>query len=229
MFQIAVNTSLSHGHLALLKDQQVLSEKSWERAGSHSEILTPTFKGLLAENSLKPKDIGHIYCVIGPGSFTGIRVGLNFAKSMAYACDINVTPVNSLLLLATNCQNNDRPIFSCIDAQKNSVFLSKFKDRAEDLEVLFENEVVSISDLKKKITQKSYLCGKGLDKYLRYIPQEVSSLVDQNKEWDQPNFANFFKKKKLLESLPKKKWFELQPLYIKASSPEELLKAKTQG
>lgn len=213
---LGVNTSLSQGQICLYKDKDLIAESIWEKQGSHSEIITQEFSSLLSQTNKSAKELKKIFCVTGPGSFTGIRVGLNFCKTLAYSLRIPVSPINTLKLLQLNCSKSDLNQVSIIDAQKNSVFLSEFSQG----ETLIENEIYRIDSLHKVFTTPKYLCGNGLSRYLNFIDHSVKTNIISQEGWSKADLKNYFISE-LSEKETSLKWFQLQPLYIKNSAAEE--------
>ncbi|MEM7646756.1 MAG: tRNA (adenosine(37)-N6)-threonylcarbamoyltransferase complex dimerization subunit type 1 TsaB, partial [Pseudomonadota bacterium] len=82
---LAIDTCSPQGSLCLFDDHSLIATEDWEKEGSHSEEITIRFQKILSENNRNLSEISKLYCVVGPGSFTGIRVGINFAKTIAYA------------------------------------------------------------------------------------------------------------------------------------------------
>lgn len=93
--------------VALITDRRInLKEK--ESINSHAVLLLPLIDSLLKEENTKVENIDQIIVINGPGSFTGIRVGLSVAKTMGYAKNIDVYPVSSLIayLISSDIQEN---------------------------------------------------------------------------------------------------------------------------
>lgn len=88
----------THSHLitvALVSDENVLV-KTQESEASHAVYLVPMIDSILKENNLSVKDIKDIVCINGPGSFTGLRIGLSVGKTMAYSLGVPIYLISSL-------------------------------------------------------------------------------------------------------------------------------------
>ena len=110
-FFLAVETSQDRGSLALgtyqesqNKNHKIIAEKKWATdtvtRASHSEYINQFCLDLLKENKITLAQLNLLIVDIGPGSFTGVRVGINFVRSLAYSLDIPVHPICSLAVLA---------------------------------------------------------------------------------------------------------------------------------
>ena len=107
MYKLFVDTHSDLITIAFIKDNNVISEEVKSENG-HAEVLVPTFKKLLEENNINIDDIKEIIAVNGPGSFTGIRIGLSLVKTLSYTKNIPVKLISSLecFLVSSNIDEN---------------------------------------------------------------------------------------------------------------------------
>lgn len=220
---LAIDTSHSRGELVFLTGKHVLKSLNWDKQGSHSEILPREFQKAMAELKLNSNQIRKIYCVNGPGSFTGIRVAVNFAKSMAYALNCPLVAINGLDLLAVNCPHTDGVILSCIDAQKNSVFVGKYRQSQNQWEVLVKNQIQPILELQDIVDQSVYLCGRGLERYRDFLPPALHKRLVTDDAWKDGSLEKYLLTEKPIAKDELHSWNNFRPLYLKKSSAEEKL------
>ena len=171
--------------------------------------------------------IGKIFCVVGPGSFTGLRVGINFSKTLAYSIGCPMGKINTLDLLALNAHHNDEPILSTIDAQKNSIFYSIYKKVGNRFSKIESDRVITIKQLNQIVKERMSLCGSGLSKYWDFLDDEVKALLHGNQEFEFCNLTKIIEPNSFIQMDQMLSWNEIQPLYIKASAPEEKLNPTT--
>src|SRR4051812_31966135 len=95
---LAFTTSTNRGSVALTDGARVW-KKQWTRSGQHSEILTPSIKKILTSAKIKPRDLEAIAVDKGPGSFTGCRLAVNVARTMAYTLGIPIFTESSLTII----------------------------------------------------------------------------------------------------------------------------------
>lgn len=101
--------------IGLLKDGKKLSIKEIESVKSHSIYLIPTIESILNENNIDIKNINEIIVINGPGSFTGVRLGVTVAKTLAYTLNIKIKTISSLDALAVSDKTLDRKIVTIND------------------------------------------------------------------------------------------------------------------
>ncbi|MCB0377178.1 MAG: tRNA (adenosine(37)-N6)-threonylcarbamoyltransferase complex dimerization subunit type 1 TsaB [Bdellovibrionales bacterium] len=220
MIHLAVDTSHSRGQICLFENDRLLTSHFWEKQGSHSELLNLIFLEALEEQDLEVKAINHIFCVTGPGSFTGLRVGINFCKSLAYALSLPISPINSLDLLAGQCDESGRPILAAIDAQRNSMFISRFPNQ-DLLSPDVSNEIVPLDQLEHVLEEECFCCGQAWERYWNHIPQALRGKILKKTQWEKPDLTGFIPKILTEDSLSKQHWQQIQPLYIRLSAAEE--------
>lgn len=110
MYSLFIDTHDKKVVIVLFKDGLVFNEKSIVSNNKHSEVTIPTLSNLLNEANLKVKDIGEVIVVNGPGSFTGERIAVTIAKTIAYCLDIPIKVVDSLTLMAIQLDSSIKAV-----------------------------------------------------------------------------------------------------------------------
>lgn len=125
---LAVDTSSKICAVAILEDNKVIDEIKLDNGKTHSENLMPIIKEILDRNNLNLSNFNLIAASVGPGSFTGIRIGIATIKPMAEVYNLPVASVTSLETLARNIENKEKDftIISLIDAKNNQVYAGFF-------------------------------------------------------------------------------------------------------
>ena len=127
MILLALDTATPVTAVALLEDQKVLGE-AFQPAKSHSVTLLPSVDRLMQENRIARRDLTALAAGIGPGSFTGVRVGLTLAKSVAFALKIDLVGVSTLQALARNGRRGEAEwICPCLDALKKEIYGARYR------------------------------------------------------------------------------------------------------
>lgn len=146
MLRAAFDTSSSHASFALYKGGEVLVSESRECQRGASKLL-PWVSSLIIEKGYKVADVEQWYVGIGPGSFTGLRVGLSFVKGICYASKQNYRGVNSGIayLAEMTCESGQR-VSVLHDGRKKEVLVNSFEKSATGWKELGV-EVMTIVDL----------------------------------------------------------------------------------
>lgn len=151
---LAIDTSSSICSTALLEKNELIDKNELNNGRTHSENLMPLIDNLLKRNNISVKDIDLIACSVGPGSFTGIRIGLASIKAIAEVLKIKIAGVTSLETLARNVEKSNT-IISLIDARNNQVYCGIFDgnyNKKEDYIADDINEVIKKLKGYKEIT-----------------------------------------------------------------------------
>jgi len=127
MIVIGVDTAARVGGVAAVDGGRLLGLSVLGKEEAHSEYLLPSLEALLGRLGLAVKDAGLIAVSIGPGSFTGLRIGLAAVKGMAYAHGIPVVGVSTLLATAWTYAGTNAVICSSLDARRESVFAAVYE------------------------------------------------------------------------------------------------------
>ena len=124
---LAVESATLSGGVALLDGDRLLGEITLNIAITHSERLMSAVDRLLVDCGLAPADLDGLAVSVGPGSFTGLRVGLATVKALAMALDLPVAAVPTLDALASRLPFADAPVCPILDARKAEVYLSLYR------------------------------------------------------------------------------------------------------
>ena len=127
MIVLAVDTSTPHAGVALWRDGHVLAERR-RVVTTHSEALLPMIDEAFAEAALAPAAVDAIACGAGPGSFTGLRIGLSTCKGLCFALPRPLVMVSSLAALAARAP--DGRVLATIDAFKGEIYAAVYEVRA---------------------------------------------------------------------------------------------------
>jgi len=127
MITLGVDTSGKTLSVAVLKGDVPVAELLLSTGYRHGVTLQPAIEYILGQADLNVKDVDLFAVTTGPGSFTGIRIGLSSVKAMAYAAGAKAVGVSSLHALARSTVNDDRPVFAMFDARGGRVFGGLFR------------------------------------------------------------------------------------------------------
>ena len=135
MIILAVDTTTFAGSVALLKKTKLLAEVNIDSPSTYSERLLPAVDFILQTHGLKIKDMDGFALAAGPGSFTGIRIGLSTVKSFSYASGRPVAAVSTLEALAWKLRHPQSHLLCpLLDAKKGEIYAALFESRGGELQ-----------------------------------------------------------------------------------------------
>lgn len=127
MLILAVDTALKQGWAALGRDGELLASRALDPERTHSATLQPAVQEMLDELGLGPADLEGLAVDLGPGYFTGLRIGIAFVLGLALARGLKVAPLSSLSLLAGGVEPGPDPVWAVIDARRGLVYAAPFQ------------------------------------------------------------------------------------------------------
>ena len=148
---LSISTSSNIASVSISENDDCILELNINNNKTHSETLMPLIDGLFRTANLKLSDIDAIACDVGPGSFTGIRIGISSVKAIAESLSIPVIGVSSLEALAYNIQDIDcKTICSLIDARNNQVYRGIFDKGYHLLEDYMADDINKVLETLQK-------------------------------------------------------------------------------
>ena len=132
MIYLGIDTSNSPLSVALVKDGNVLIEETSNLKINHSLTAMPVIEEMLKKANVSPSELTHIAVAEGPGSYTGVRIGLTLAKTLAWSLKIPLHPISSLKILAANGQYFKGLICPLMDARRGTVFTGLYDGETLD-------------------------------------------------------------------------------------------------
>jgi tRNA threonylcarbamoyladenosine biosynthesis protein TsaB len=153
---LGIDTATAAASVALIEDGKLVAEeihtnagqsldgKASQTRGNHAEIVLPLIQSILTRASVVASDLSGIAVSIGPGSFTGLRIGLATAKGIAYECALPLVGVSTLHANAARVTGFDGMICSLLDARKSEVYFALFHHDGHDLKRLTEDAIASL-------------------------------------------------------------------------------------
>lgn len=165
MKMLVMDTSTLVLGVAVLEKGKVLGEFHTNLHKNHSVRLMPAIDQLLQDLAISPKDLEGIAVAVGPGSYTGIRIGVTTAKTFAYTLDLPLYIESTLTVLAMNACRFPEVIVPMIDARRNRVYTGAYQVQGEIVGEVIEQQVVSISDWLERLDQ--------LDQRLLFLGDDV--------------------------------------------------------
>ena len=223
---LALSCSTPKASLAIGNESTCLASVDWERTASHGEEILPAIIELMEKQGLGLADLDVIALDVGPGSFTGVRVAVNTAKSIAYSFGTPLFAAHSLEILAEAVPLNSQPLLCLQQAQKNEFYLARFLSQSDHWEEVLSPQSRRLEQISSLIHEAHLVCGDALRAYTDLLPADLAhQLTDLGPKHVRPEAIHLLRLYQRTRDLrPTLDWKSLRSLYIKSSSAEEKLK-----
>ncbi len=174
----AVDTSAKSASVALLENGEIKGEFFINTMLTHSETLMPMTDALLKSVRINPENIDCFAVNVGPGSFTGVRIGISAIKGMAYALNKKCVAVSTLESMAYNIKNTNAVVCAVMDARCNQVYNAMFDISGDTPKRLCDDRAISIDELQNEIQQykRVILVGDGANLCFAKLSDSISQL-----------------------------------------------------
>src|SRR5438874_5897456 len=176
---LAVETSGRIGSVALAEDGVVLAEETFPHGLQHAAHLLPMIDRMCSARKWRAPDLKHLYVSAGPGSFTGLRIGITLCKTMAFATGAKIVAVPSVRVLAENAPEDARNLIIVLDAKRDQIFAARFERRSVEDEWTEAEpaHLDSLADILRGSPRPVHLLGEGVPYHRKFIPADDSSIM----------------------------------------------------
>ena len=164
MITLAFDSTAKAASVAICDGEKLLALYNIDNGLTQSELLLPMAENMLKSLQLSFSDVELLACAVGPGSFTGVRIGVALVKGIAFARNIPCVAVSTLDELAENLHGLNGIIVPCMDARRQQVYTATYRGRDGELEKLTEDRAIAISELAEELRafdEPIYLSGDG--------------------------------------------------------------------
>jgi tRNA threonylcarbamoyladenosine biosynthesis protein TsaB len=182
MITLAFDSTAAIASVAVLDGTRVLGESTINNGLTQSELLLPMAEDLLKNLGLKFSDVGLFAASVGPGSFTGVRIGVSLIKGLAFGKDIPCVEVSTLEALAENLSPLDALLCPCMDSRRAQVYNALFECENGQLKRITEDRAIALSALGEELLamgdRKIFVSGDGYAVTHRALSQMGVKLED---------------------------------------------------
>lgn len=227
---LAIDTSATAASVAVAQEDKIIGEYFINTSLTHSQTLIPMAEQLLKSVSMSIKDLDAVAVNVGPGSFTGVRIGVSAAKGIAFADELPCISVSTLQSMAYNMLENDCIVCAVMDARCQQVYNAMFRIKGKSVERLTDDRALSLEDLRielERVDDKVVLVGDGTEITEKYLngafPNVVSAPINkrmQNASSTALVACEMFKDGKTISSS------ELMPIYLRLPQAQRELNKK---
>lgn len=224
MLVLSVDSSYSTATCALIKDDKILAEINLNDKKQHSVILMRLIDSILKEYEIDINDIDAFIISRGPGSFTGLRIGIATLKGLAFASKKPLISVSTLDALAYNSISFQGIICPIMDALRDNIYTCLYKNENNNLTPLIKEQCLNINELVtilKEQTLPIIFVGDGVAKHKEFLQENIPN------SFFAPNHSNFPKASSVGELGIKKindgvieNIDSINPIYLRKSQAE---------
>lgn len=231
MITLAIESSAAPVSVSLCHDGKIIAENYVHTKQTHSETLMPMVENLLKMTNLTIREIDLLAVSYGPGSFTGVRIGVSTIKGLAFASDIPCCGVSTLEAIARTSAIEGYVLCAVMDARCKQVYNANFTVKDGKLIRLCEDRALSIEALSEecqKMHQKIMLCGDGAQICYEEYFKWGAGIAPENIRYQRASSVallaeEMFKEGKSVSAA------SLVPAYLRLPQAERELKKKLRG
>jgi tRNA threonylcarbamoyladenosine biosynthesis protein TsaB len=177
MRTLAIETSGRIGSVAIVEDGNLLAEEQFAHGLRHAAEMLPRIDQLCRSHGWSPPDLRELYISAGPGSFTGLRIGITLAKTLAFATRARIVAVPSVRVLAHNASPDCRDLLIVLDAKRDQIFTARLTRTEAGWR---EEEPAHLDNLPAMLSRAPrpiYLLGEGIPYHQKFIPPDDPGVV----------------------------------------------------
>jgi tRNA threonylcarbamoyladenosine biosynthesis protein TsaB len=223
---LIIETSGAVGQVGLAVGSRLMASRRLDEARRHARDLAPSVAELLKEQGWKAKDVQTVIVSRGPGSYTGLRVGIMSAKTFAYATGCFLLTVDTFAAIASNSPVGVNVVAILADAQQRKVYAQRFRRiaKSENWQAETPLAIQSLEDWKSGHSPSIALSGPGLEVYGNQLATHFQ-ILDQG-FWHPTLEGNLGTGLARLQLAEQDDLWNIEPLYLRASSAEEQRRQK---
>ena len=227
---LAIDSSAKAASVCIANEEKIIGEFFINTSLTHSQTLMPMTEQLLKNTELTIDDVDAIAVNAGPGSFTGVRIGVAAAKGLAFPKNLPCVSVSTLESMAYNLLGTDCVVCAVMDARCSQVYNAMFRIKGETVERLTDDRALSLSDLLlefKHTDERILIVGDGAEITYDFLKNEASNavLAPKNRRTQTASsvalaaFQKLFKGKTQTAA-------ELMPIYLRLPQAQRELNAR---
>lgn len=224
---LLIETSGRVGKVGVARSGAVVRAADLDASRRHARDLTVAVDAMLKAEGLRPADLTGVMVSRGPGSYTGLRVGIISAKALAYATGCQLVAVETFAAIARRAPAAAKHIWVIADALQGMIYLQRFTRGVDGLPVPASELLIDrAEDWLNWAAPDAWMTGPGVKVYAERIPQTCHLVPEADRE---PSIESLFLVGKDVRPLTREELFALEPLYLRGSSAEEKAKVQQQA
>jgi tRNA threonylcarbamoyladenosine biosynthesis protein TsaB len=215
---LILETSGRVARVGLARGNELRLAPELDTARRHARELVPTIEALMKSAALQPTDLSGVMVSCGPGSYTGLRVGLATAKALAYAVGRELRAVDTFAAIAEQSPAEALALTVLADALQGQVYSQRFVRQPEGWSPVEELRIAAIASIGAEMPLGDWVSGPGVSVYDRDLPAANPRVREEARE---ARVASVLAVGLRVAPLSRERLFTLEPLYLRGSSAEE--------
>lgn len=216
-WRLILETSGRTGKVGLANGRAVVREAELDEKRRHARDLTSTIQAMLDGEKLQVRDLAAILVSVGPGGYTGLRVGITTAKVLAYAANVPVIAVPTFQAIAAQAPEEAVRLWVIADALQGQIYHQRYKARMP----MDELKIAPLGEWLPWSNRETWLTGPGVTVHADKLPCDARIVPAEHRE---PRVDGVLVAAQGLAPLGRDELFRIEPLYLRGSSAEEKAK-----
>lgn len=224
-----METSGRIGSVALVEDDQVVAADQFAHGLQHAATILPMIDRLMRARGWTPAQLQHVYVSAGPGSFTGLRIGITLAKTLALSIGAKIVAIESTRVLLQNVPDDAREVIIVLDAKRGQIFTARFTrnpgiPRSDLKNAWIESEREHLDTLAAMLNRAGrpvHLIGEGIPYHRAAIPEMPGVIVTDEALWRARAESVAALGADLAKSNAFADPYKLTPIYVRLPEAEE--------
>ena len=180
---LALETSGRQGSVALAQDGVAIAVERFDYGLQNAAKILPSIDALCRTHGWVPSDLRELFISIGPGSFTGLRIGVTMVKALAFATGAAVIPVQTVDTLAANAPTDAQELIIVLDAKRGQIFTSRLVREGESWQQIEPPHLDRLTDILSRARRPVHLLGEGIPFHRDAIPNQADVIVTDPSSW----------------------------------------------
>lgn len=227
---LALETSGRAGSIAITDGGAVIAEDSFPHGLKHAAEMIGRIDRLVRGAGWTPGDVRELYVSVGPGSFTGLRIAVTFAKTLALATGAKIVAVPSVRVLALNAPPDARDVVIVLDAKRDQIFTALLRretgGRAGAWQTIHAPRLDSLAAMLARAPRPVHLIGEGIPYHEKFLPREDPGIiVTPQQSWNARAAAVAYLGIEMARHLEFTDPQRLEPIYLRMPEAQEKYEA----
>lgn len=216
-WRLILETSGRTGKVGLANGREVVHAAELDEKRRHARDLTSTIQTMLDVEKLKVRDLAAILVSVGPGGYTGLRVGLTTAKVLAFAANVPMISVPTFVAIAAQAPEEAVRLWVIADALQGQIYHQRFENRKP----MDELKIAPLDEWLPWANRETWLTGPGVTVHSDKLPCDARIVSAEHRE---PTVNGMLIAAERFAPLGRDELFRIEPLYLRGSSAEEKAK-----